>query len=512
MELLGAAGDLHGGLSIALVTLLIFHAPTLRHGVNLGDEGYLLYGSAALARGRLPIRDFRAYDPGRYFWCAPWLKLLGPTFFTQRLAMGSILLAALTLALVTIAPAVRSWPVLVLAAVLVCQWMKPYYKAFEIFFCVLFVALGQLLLQQPSAGILFTFGLAIGLALFFGLNITAYGCGSLAALLAVTAFTSGSLELPLLGWAVLGFLLGGVPMWTLLAGVEGFARAYERRKIRPLLERRSTNLRLPLPWLWNRDATHLQHLGRARSLFFKALFTLVPLWLAFGGWRILAGEPAIHPLFTSAFVVGAVHYHATLSRADVEHVFSSAVAWSLALTVWLATSVPAGPAIAVLGALTALSLWALGPEYVGLLDRLRHRQSVAVFDTGRERLRLDRPTYDFLSRMRDLVEGHSRPGERVFFAPFLPSFYPLFDRRAAVYDTFCVYPASEAAQQSMIEALADAPLVVIHDAHLDNRPELAFSRTHPQVWRHLHQRYTELADTGLPSDLSVWVLPHPRAS
>ena len=84
-------------LIVGLLTL-----PFVDVGVNLADEGYLLLGSNAVLDGQVPIRDFRAYDPGRYYWCALWLKFLGRKYSTLRLAMAFIMFCSLSLSAMTI--------------------------------------------------------------------------------------------------------------------------------------------------------------------------------------------------------------------------------------------------------------------------------------------------------------------------------------------------------------------------------------------------------------------------
>jgi hypothetical protein len=90
-------------------------------GINLADEGYLWYGLRALRAGLIPIRDFHAYDPGRYFWVAGWSMFLGQGLVSMRAACVAFQCIGMTCGL--------------LAAYRICQNWKFFRSSPSFFFC-----------------------------------------------------------------------------------------------------------------------------------------------------------------------------------------------------------------------------------------------------------------------------------------------------------------------------------------------------------------------------------------
>ena len=124
-------------LACAVVALLFIWQG--RKGYNIGDEGFLWYGVQRVLAGEVPLRDFMAYDPGRYYWSAALLSLWGQEGIMQLRAVVAIFQAlglAVALCLLDQAnpgtsPARRQAFLLVSALILV-RWMFPRHKLFDI--------------------------------------------------------------------------------------------------------------------------------------------------------------------------------------------------------------------------------------------------------------------------------------------------------------------------------------------------------------------------------------------
>jgi hypothetical protein len=52
--------SLGGAAAIAAIATCAIHLPAIRYGLEIGDEGYLWYGTLQALDGKIPIRDFRA--------------------------------------------------------------------------------------------------------------------------------------------------------------------------------------------------------------------------------------------------------------------------------------------------------------------------------------------------------------------------------------------------------------------------------------------------------------------
>ncbi len=92
--------------------------------------------------GAVPIRDFRSYDPGRYYWGAFWTKTFGEGILALRISTAIAQLFGIFLGLLIARRVIGSNRGLVIAGVLLLFWMWPRNKLFEhtlaisaVFFC-----------------------------------------------------------------------------------------------------------------------------------------------------------------------------------------------------------------------------------------------------------------------------------------------------------------------------------------------------------------------------------------
>lgn len=494
-------------LFLAALLMLAWRLPALRIGLNLADEGYLYFGTRECLRGRTPIRDFRAYDPGRYLWCAFWQRLFGRSLVVQRLAMHLVTLGGLTLAGTMIQLAGGNWALLVVALSLLTIWAQPYFKAFEIFSSLLTAAVGMLLLLRPDTNTFMLAGAMGGMMFFVGLNLGLYGTASLIVCGGLAIYLH-DLSAPKAMYASAGGSLMGMSPWFLLLWRRPrLGRAYVARKIQPVFDRGTANL--PLPWpLIGRAAPQLHCFPAARRVSLKLLFTLLPVYylgiLLFGFWLFPSQREAAALLMASG-ITGFFYLHHLFSRADFSHLCQS-IHPALLTTPPLVTGL-AGPELAplVLVAAVPISLWLAQGKPFQPWELWWRGSDFETVTIGASRLKIPRTQATLLKTLHKLIAALTQPGEPVFAAPIMPGLAPLLDRQAACYDVFPVYPATDDQQRAMIAELdcSQTGLAIIQDIALDGRDDLRFANTHPLVWHYLQTEFA-LLRTDLPTDYSIF--------
>jgi hypothetical protein len=467
------------------------------------DEGYLWFGVQQVLGGKMPHRDFKSYEPGRYFWSAAMARLFGAKLWALRISTHLFFAVGLFSSLLALREFGLGWGSILFSGAALTLWTHPQHKQFEHAWILLAWAVDSHMLLHPSAGTLAISSLTTGFALFFGFNLFLYFSAALALMLMV-ALLEGWIEpnSRMLFALVGGGLLGMLPFLLMLMSA-GFARNFHRRRIASVFSRGTSNLPLPMPWPWLPATWPLQSLGIFRQRIFQGIFLAMFVVPACGLLMIFVAPGFLGPLspaIVAASALGLLVSHHAASRADPGHIAQSIGPLCLLAILLTQAAAPASTALIVV-----VSLWAVWP-----LQALAQRRSNPAAFCRRliGELQIDLPVPQ--ARMLELATQicAARPGQRrgFFVAPDLPALYAMLSRDAPVYDTFCLYPADVEAQQEMIEAIEQAPVfaAIVSDAPTDHREDLRFSRTHPQVWAYLCQKFDSARPVELGSDVVLF--------
>src|SRR5262245_45500726 len=193
---------------------------------NLADEGYLGYGVKRTLAGEMALRDFQAYDPGRYHWCALLTAVLGDGIVGVRAAVSAYAVLGLAAGLALLARAVRHPLALVLAGLLFGLWLFPRHKLFEPATALLVSWATVRMLEAPTPRRHLVAGRVVGLSGYFGRNHGLYGVAAGAAALVLDAWKDPRPGLARRAGAfAAGIALGCAPLLGMMLFVRGFARA-----------------------------------------------------------------------------------------------------------------------------------------------------------------------------------------------------------------------------------------------------------------------------------------------
>jgi hypothetical protein len=478
-------------------------------GFNLYDEGFLWYGAQRVIAGEVPLRDFQSYDPGRYYWSAAIMTIWGDGgIVALRAAIAACQAVGLAIALLLISARSQRPNVLmtILAAATLSVWMYPRHKLFDIALSVALIAALAFMVRRASRKSCFAAGVVVGLAAVFGRNHGVYG---VAASIAVIAWLAGRgngfrFLTNLAAWAA-GVAVGYLPVLAMIVFVPGFATALWD-SVLFLFEIKTTNLPLPVPWPWQVETDPDFPMATARDflagIFFIAILVFGVLGLAFVIRQRLRHKP-IAPELVSCVFLSFPYAHFAFSRPDIGHLSQGIFPFLVGCFVAV-RNLRASFKWPLTILLTAASLFVMLPRQPGwnchiVLDCIET-------DIAGNNLHVEPVHANSIQLLKELVGRYSPDGRSFVVAPFWPGAYALFGRKSPVWETFAVFPRSEAFQLKEIENIkkANPGFVLVWDYALDGNDDSRFRNTHPLTDRFFRDHFDRLPDSGQNSGYQIY--------
>lgn len=498
--------DLITAFALSALLVLIFSVFQGHIGFNLWDEGFLWYGAQRTMLGEVPLRDFMAYDPGRYYWSAAVMSTAGDSgIMALRLSIDFFQVLGTFVGLAVITRTVtscdkRSLSFLLLCGLVFTAWMFPRHKIFDLSLSIFLAGALSLLIENPTGRRYLLAGFVTGLAAFFGRNHGVYGAfASLGVMLWIRIRPTGSCGFLRGGLLWIAGVTGGfAPTLLMMAFTPGFSSAFWE-SIRLLFEVKTTNIPLPVPWPWNTDYSSLSFSEAGRQFLIGLLFVCIPVAgsasIVWAFVQRLRGKTLPAPYIAASFL--ALPYaHYAYSRADVSHlaqglfpfligyltlasVQSKRLKWGMGLT--LATA----------------SFWVMsGFQPMGQCTKAGQCAEVEISGST---LAVDINTANDIRLIRDVTEKYAPDGQNVLVVPFWPGAYPLLDRKSPMWTIYALWPRTIDFQQQEIEKIKEsAPkLAFVFNLALDGKEELRFKNTYPLIEQYIRKNFDPVGDSPI---------------
>lgn len=472
-----------------------------KQGFSISDEGFLWYGVQRVLAGEVPVRDFNAYDIGRYYWAAAFMKLAGDNGVVT-LRISAMLFQAIALCiglsiLVRISTKQNCiyW---LLAVISLLVWMVHRHRLFDMSLPIILIGSLSLLVEKPSTRRYFWTGLIVGLVAVFGQNHGLYGAlGSISIMLyliikrenapnLITAFAS---------WSS-GVVVGYLPVLIFLVFVPGFAFAFWEGIRILLFEIKATNIPLPVPWPWLVPFGQLSAMNMLYQVTQGAFFVFIVVFGILGIVYVLRQRlqnNSVSPILVASVFLSFPYAHYTFSRADLTHLAFGITPFLMGIFALL-TNQPTKIKWPFAVLLCSMSLFLMLPIHPGW--ECHSNKKCVNIKVGEENLRIPVKTALILKELHQLTEQYV-PSNRTFIAvPFCPGAYTVLRRKSPMWDIYPIFPSSAASQQAEIERIkaANPSLVIIDNSPLDGREDLCFRNTHPIIYQYIQDNFERQND------------------
>ncbi len=478
-------------------------------GINLADEGFLWYGTEQTLLGKVPVRDFQSYDPGRYYWCAFWMKLLGNGIISLRLSVAIFQAIGLTLGLLALRRYIRSWKVMVVAGLILLMWMIPRHKLFDSSLSMATVFFALRLIENPSLRQHFISGIFVGLAAFLGKNHGLYNFLAFSMMVLFIRFKLEKIDLIRSGFCMgCGILLGYSPMLVMMLVVPGFLDSF-LLPLAIIFRRGSTNLFLPIPWPWRYDYSKMNFAQSVGVLSIGSFFLLLPLIHIFNIISVLICKKddfKNKSLLAAAGFTGIVYMHYAFSRADIGHLALGIAPLLIALfALPFAFGLNRKTIRCTLGlALLLFMTFHSAGKYSPFYQKVNPGYTAyAKCDINGDNLWLPSWKTAYIRTVKQIDSQMVPPDEGFLMVPWSPGFYPVLQRESPLREVWYLDQQTETRQKEMIQEIEQKKVnwILLNNLPMDGKEELRFSNTHKLLWEYFNEHYQLLRVQGLPGNI-----------
>ena len=490
-------------LAISCLFVLISFLWQGHVGFNISDEGYLWYGAQRVTVGEVPLRDFMAYDPGRYYWVASLMSLLNDSgIITLRISIAILEVISLFVSLYLISELKRyknsiDYLLLTLIGCIYILWMFPVFKIFDISASIFAVYLLKNLISNTTARAFFLTGFGFGVIALFGRNHALYGViGTFGGFLYILFDNSKNISRVKIYYWFLGLMLGYLPNILMIVIVPGYFDAVVD-SILFLFEIKATNLPLPVPWPWRIVSFHeplyvlLQSLSIGFFYLLLVLFPVIAIAVILKKFRHIK----VYPVLVASILVGLPYLHVAFSRAHgarLGQVIFPVLIFFLGMLFIQKNKIRA-PLILLL---FCVSLSAMLP-YQPLWQCYISRQCLNVNVHG-DNLLVDEGTAKNILLLGDLFSKYATPNQNFLVTPYWPGAYAIKNEKSPVWGIYALFPRSNDDQLDEIKRLTKTKLnfVLIANYPLDGRNELKYENTHPLVYNYILNNFERVPISG----------------
>lgn len=490
------SGAIIGFAALVVVALFVWEGDK---GLSLADEGYLWYGSQRTLRGEFPLKDFKSYDPGRYYWSAIFMWMLRDDgVISLRASIAVLQTLALCSALLLIAASVRrksekeSFFFICICGIIFTAWMFPRHKIYDVSVSIFLVSILSFVIKQPDKLRYFLMGTGVGLVACFGRNHGLYGVvGSLGVIFCLNLRTVRDIPVTvgISCWGA-GIIVGYIPIISMVVFVPGFGAALFD-SVAFFFRIKATNLPLPIPWPWRVDLLEGSLSMVIRSLFISVLFVLVVLYSIASLTRVIRStyrDKAVPSAFFAASFLSIPYLHFAYSRAEINHLSQSIFPCLICFLIELQN-------LSLAKKLAIAALIAMGSMYVTHIYHpgwICHQKNSCVdIKISDNSLQVDSSTAQVIRSLRQLAYMYASDQKQFLVAPFWPGAYALLGRKSPTWDIYALFPNPEDLEEAEIERIRIAApgFVVIVDSAIDGREELRFRNLHPLIYRYVSEHY-----------------------